>query len=320
MMDFEFYSNGGEKTAAAKIISYELAADMDAACDGLRVYFYSQKPVGEIHAVNAFEKGKKVFCGFADKVQVSLDGGGYTVFVYARSSAALLADNEALPGQYEHPSSRQLWLLHAKPFGFGFGLPEAFSDNSYLVEKGVSCFGAVNRFMQYTCGKNIYVDPENTLRVFSAGSRLKTLSGEHIMSAVRTYDKSSAVSRIDYKINSGDKYIYHLESLRAKKLGISAAKLINLSSLPVWQREAEVHRRIKNSLAALDGMSITLAGSPDFSLADRVDVSIERLAASGEYFVYGLVRSGNAQGSKTTLALRKEIDGELINYVAEQEL
>lgn len=320
MMRFEFYTFAGEMISGAKIISYELTSDMGAACDGLRVYFYTDLPPDDISDVFAFENGSKVFNGFADQFQLALDQNGYTAFVYARSSAALLVDNEADPGQYDHPTSRQLWFENARPFGFAFGLPEVFSDGSYVVNKGTSCFGAINSFMQYVCSKNIYVDAYNRVKVFEYSSNVKKLSENEIISLSKTTDKSSVISRIDYKINSADQYIYRLESRKALSMGIRSRLLINLSSLPPWQRDAEAHRRISDSLCSLNTVKAVLSGSrSDLSLADRVRVSEERLGINGIYYIYGMVRSKDQNGEKTVLTLRTETDGELINYVAEQK-
>lgn len=318
-MRFELYDSAGGAVKDFKIESYELSSETAAACDGLRLYLYSEKVISDVKTVYAFQNDKKIFYGFTDKLQFSEDSGGYTVFIYARSSAAVLVDNEAYPGQYECPTSRQLWYFHAKPFGFSFGLPEVFSQSEYVVSKGQSCFGAIDKFMQYSCGKRIYVTPENEIRAFETSDEVKRLDTQNIISARATVDKSSVIGRIDYKVNSAEKYVYRLESRFAKENGIASRKLINLSSLPVWQREAEAHRQITDSLENYYTVTVSLAADTELSLADRVSLSLERLGVSGVFTVCSIIRSKNSGGIKTTLTLRKEIDGELINYVAEQE-
>lgn len=318
-MRFELYDSAGVRIRNFEVISYELSSEMAAACDGLRLYLYCENVINDVAAVYAFQDDEKIFYGLTDKLQFGEDSGGYTVFVYARSSAAILVDNEAYPGQYECPTSRQLWYYHARPFGFSFGLPEVFSQSEYIVSKGQSCFGAIDKFMQYSCGKRIYVTPENEVRAFEAPDNVKYLDTKNMISALATVDKSSAVGRIDYKVNSAEKYIYRLESRFAGENGISSRKLINLSSLPVWQREAEAHRQITGSLENYYTVTVSLAGDTDLRLADKVTISLERLGINDAFTVCSIIRTKNSNGIKTTLTLRKEIDGELINYVAEQE-
>lgn len=319
-MNFELYDSSGELFQDFNVISYELASEIAAACDGLRLYLYSEKAINDVRTVCAYENGKKLFYGFADKVQLSLNENGYTVFIYARSSAALLVDNEAYPGQYSCPTSRQLWYSHAKPFGFSFGLPEVYSQSEYVVSKGQSCFGAIDHFMQYACGKRIYVTPENEVRAFVFPSQAKRLDGAAVLNVQAATDRSNVISRIDYKISSAEKYVYRLESGFAAENGISSRKLINLSSLPVWQREAEAERQITQSLEEYFTVTVKLAGNADFKLADKVEAAFDRLGVSGEFIVCAILRAKNSGGTATTLKLRKEINGELINYVAEQEL
>lgn len=318
-MKFELFASDDTLISDFKVISYELASEISAACDGLRLYIFSEKAISDIKTVCAYQNGKKIFYGFADKYQLSFDDSGYTVFVYARSSAALLVDNEAYPGQYTCPSSRQLWFHHAKPYGFTFALPEIATQSEYVVSKGQSCFGAIDKFMQYTCGKRIFVTPDNEVRAFEVSDKVKNLDNDKITSVCATVDKSSVIGKIAYKINSAEKYVYRLESRFAEKNSITSRKLINLSALPVWQREAEAHRQITQPLENYFTVTVTLACECDFSIADRIYADFERLGISGEFVLSSMIRSKNSNGTKTTLTLRKEIDGELVNYVAEQE-
>jgi prophage tail gpP-like protein len=66
----------------------------------------------------AYNGDKKIFNGFVDRQVASVSGEEKSVFIYARSSAAVLVDNEALPSQYHRPSARQLWFHNAREFGF----------------------------------------------------------------------------------------------------------------------------------------------------------------------------------------------------------
>lgn len=155
---------------------------------------------------------------------------------------------------------------------------------------------------------------------FDTSENVRYLDADKIVSVCATVDKSSVIGRIDYKINSDEKYIYRLESRFADDNAVTSRKLINLSSLPVWQREAEAHRQISESLENYFTVTVILAGDCDLRLSDRVSANFERLGISGEFILSSIIRAKNSKGTKTTLTLRKEIDGELVNYVAEQEL
>lgn len=315
-MNFLFKTLGGELIEPEEITSFEFAAETSAACAGLRINFICDAPPPEIVNVRAYSGERLVFNGLCDRQRASVGESGTSVFVYARSTASLLVDNEALPCEYYLATSRQLWLQNAMAFGFEFGLPELESEGTYRVLKGTSRFGAINDFVSELYGRGIYVTPENVIKAYEKSENVKTLDGRDVLSASFTYSRSEVLSGIDYKINSHEKYSYHLESPLARKNGITRKKLLNLSSLPPWQRKASAKRQIKNASLKYKALEAVLAGAQDFSLYDRVLANFEQLSVSGEFFVDEITVSGSAAGETTTLLLRSETEEELNNYVA----
>lgn len=318
-MTFELYTAQDKLITPDEIISYELVSDISAACDGLRLYYRASNLPEEIIKVCVKDNGKTIFYGFADKQKTTADESGCVDFIYARSSAMLLIDNEATPCQFTCPSSGQLWFHYAEEFSIKNGLPQVSFDGNYYVQKGTSCFKAINDFMKYVHGMGVYVTPENVLAAFEKSEECKNLDGCEIISACKINDRSEILSSIDYKINSTDKYIYHLESSYAVRNMIKRRKLTNLSALPVWQREASVSFQVQNPLMFSKTVEVVFAGAPEFSLYDRVVLNISRLgiSADDEYIVSQIVKQKNEKGTKTTVVFNKETDGELINYVAE---
>ena len=198
-MTVRLYDGGGAEIEDLELSSFELVSEESAACDGLLAVFYAESGVERIYGARTaqvYSGGEKVFFGYVDSVRAAQDGNGLRVYVYARSSACLLVDSEAFPGQYSCPTSRQLWHMHAKSFGFGFALPEIASQHDYVVTKGQSCFGAINTFMQYACGRGIYADAENNLRLLdSSGAPAQPDTGR-LISASAKADRSSVIGRI----------------------------------------------------------------------------------------------------------------------------
>ncbi len=313
---FKLYDKSGKCTVLEKVLSYELTSEVSAACDGLRLNYISDCACPEFVRVEAYSAEQRIFNGFADKQCISLLREGETVFVYARSSAAVLVDNEALPCQYHHPSAKQLWFHNAREFGFECALPELACKEDYYVSKGTSCFGAINNFFKMLYPAGIYVDVNNVIRAFEKSAALKTLDGCKIASAKYVINRSNPISQVDYKITASDKYCYHLKSRSAENNGISRRRLINLSALPLWQREAAARQSISKALEELYVLELELEGTADFMLYDRVHVSLKGLCENAELLVYELVKSKGKNGEKTIVKLRAEQDGGLINYVA----
>lgn len=317
-MTFEIYDADGKPAEADKILSYELVSEVSAACDGLQLKFIPSDKMIKIGKIIARCGDKTVFCGFCDKQKSSLTAEAY-IYVYARSSGSVLVDNEALPCEYRYPSARQLWLCCAKPFGIEFNLPEIYSEGSYAVQKGKSCYGAINDFMLYTYGSGVYVSPENKLCAFEKGGKAICIDGSKIISACVVYDRSNVISRVDYKINPADKYVYHLESKFAVANSIKRRRLVNLSALPPWQRDKKCAQMLKNSEKSFCTVQVKFCGDTDLKLAQRVILPFGGFE-SKVYTVSKIIRSKNAGGAVTTVSFALEREERYVNYVAEQKL
>lgn len=314
-MIFELLDINGNAIEISSVTSYELSSEAGAACDGLRVRFVSRETVNEICAVKAYSNGKAVFNGFCDCQRVTADKSGYKCFVYARSSASLLVDNEAEPRQYNCPSAKQLWYSNARDFGFECALPEIYIENRYVVSKGTSCYGAINDFVYSLCGAPVYVTPDNILKVYELSKKAKRLADYNVISLSRVINRSEPISDIDYKINSSDAYSYHFRSDFVRNMGIRRRRLYNLSAIPPWQRERTAEKKLANALANYYSVEAVIAGECDLNVFDRVEVSLSD-DVTEEFYVSETVRSKDKSGEKTAVVLKKSIDGGLINYVA----
>ncbi len=115
-------------------------------------------------------------------------------------------------------------------------LPELYSENSYLVPKGTSCYGAINNYVSAVSGTPVYATPENVLKTYEKNSTVKRLDDYNILSLSYVINRSEPISEIDYKINSADNYSYHFKSGFVQKMGIERKRMMNLSSIPLWQR------------------------------------------------------------------------------------
>lgn len=314
-MRFVFYEIGGEKIEPKQVISYEMTSEVGAACDGLRLTFESAQPLGEIVCVKAYDEKRLVFNGAPDVQKLTADARGFVNFIYARSSAALLVDNEAKPFQYFKPSAEQLCLNNAADLGFTCELGRIYSESSYFVPKGKSRFGAINDFVFAVFGANIYVTPNNAIRAFELSDRVKRLDAYTLGSVSCIINRSEPISEIDYKISAADNYVFHYKNEFAAKRGIRRGRLLNLSALPAWQREAAAQKLLSESCLDYYCVEACILGECDLELFDRVLVDIDGFAEKGEYVVYELVKSKGGDGEKTTALLKKSQRGELVNYV-----
>lgn len=300
----------GKEYTVENAVSYELIDEAGASCKGLRLYFETDRGLGEIVCVKAENNGSLVFNGFCDLQKEHRGQSGFEYFIYARSLASILVDNEAEPFEYKNPTAKQLFINNARQFGFKCCLPDIFTKNSYIVSKGTSCFGAINDFVFMMTGYPVYIDENGSMRVYSEGKAVRYLDTDSLISQEYIISRSSVISRVDYKINASEGYKYHCMGSIAEQNKIQHSRKINLSGLPVWQREKAAERKITASLDEYYTLKAKLSGICDFKLFDRVQTD------KGEFFVNKIIYAKNEKGETTTLVMKRKPEGKLINYVA----
>lgn len=70
------------------------------------------------------KNNKLIFNGYCDCQRTTADERGFETYIYARSSACLLVDNDAFAYTYNRPSAQSLFDAYAKPFGFSYKLDD----------------------------------------------------------------------------------------------------------------------------------------------------------------------------------------------------
>ncbi|MCR5206857.1 MAG: hypothetical protein K6C14_00080 [Eubacterium sp.] len=309
MAEIEFIITflNGEKSKAAEVVSYEWSRDTRAACDGLRLVFLSESEPVEAVALEAYADGKCVFRGYADCQSFS-DG---RAFIYARSSACLLVDNEAPQLTYNAPCVNTLFLVNAEDFGFKNGLKNYWVRADYPIGRGTSCYGAINSFVRAFCKNNIAVSPDGVLYV-PDGKKSYTVDKNAVLGLKKIIKRGEAVSRIDCKTDG--EYNRHLKSTLLDKNGIRRSRKLSLSAVPEWQRSTLLSSVIEDSAREYYSAELTVSGVVTAELCSPVIYD----GLEG-YRISSLVTLGNKNGVKTVIGLSKELELGEVEYVAEQK-
>lgn len=314
MLDFYLYDLNENKTVAENITSFELSKDESAACDGLRLKFYTNKSLDEINKVEVYKNSDLIFNGFCDTQRENLSDSGYEVFIYARSSACILTDNEAKPFTYEFPSALSLFSQNARAFGFTCNLPKVYCNAPYRVGNSTSCFAAINNFVSALTGKNITVTSDNCITVMQENSEIN-LNAFDILSEKRITNRGGIISSLEYKNDIKSDYSYHLKSRFFEDKGIKNSKKINLSNLPEWQKNVTLLNLLKSSAKSYKTIEIEISGCFDFDLYSKVKYNSDYLGEIDDYYLSNVRLYFNQNGEKTKLTLCKNIDLMEINYV-----
>lgn len=303
----------GKRQEVSSILSYQLSKDWDAACDGLRLEYLIEKAQSEICIVEVYMGDKRIFNGYVDSQRERYDSGDTTCFIYARSSACLLTDNEAEPCLYSSPSALALYVANARSLGFSWDMPDIYCDKEYLVSKGVSCFGAINDFVEGVCGSRIVVDGDDCISLLKKGDTV-CVSGDDVISEARSINRGDVVTQLDYKTDSANGYDHHLMSRFFDEKGIKTSKKSNLLALPAWQRDTSLLTIIRSSARDYYVYDLVVE-SGDFSLGNMVRYHSRYFGEMVDMLVVSLCYILDEKGERIRLSLSQDIDLKEITYV-----
>ena len=309
-------SVGSEVCRVNELLSFELVRELDAVCDGLSLSYIAAKEPFEIDRVTVFLGGEKVFYGYCDRQRYSKTKKGYEVQIYARSSAAVLLDNEAQPAEYNAPSVNTLFCKEVEKSGFKNKLPRLGTKYVYNVAKGTTCYGAVNDFVKTLTSKDVLINPENELYI-PDGKGVINLDDESIISETRCINRARPVTCIDYKSEDDSAYIRHYKSRYFEDKGIKRSRKTDVSSLPLWQRENALKNRLLIRTKGYYEVQFVLDGLRCCTLYDRAVCRESRIDEEDNLRLSRFVMKLDENGERTRLVFRKEIDLKEVNYVAE---
>lgn len=314
ILRFIAYDINGEEHPFDSIESYELSMDYDAACHGVRLNYASDSSLPELVRLYAFRGEQKIFSGFIDTQREGFDDGAVQGFIYARSSACILVDNEAKPSVYRNPTARSLCVVNADDYGFTNDLGNISCDGLYQVNKGVSCFSAINDFVCGITGKRIGVDADSCIRLIDS-DRAISIASDSILSERREINRGGVLRRIDYKVNSVDGYDHHIASRALEHKEFVSSKKQNMSSLPDWQRDYTLLHTLKSSVENYYCYRLEVDGVADVQLGDSLVYDSRLFGIVDGLVVKSIKHLMDSNGEKTVLSLVKDFDLEEITYV-----
>ncbi len=154
-MKYCCYTVTGRAIPLLPPISVTINAHEDAPADDITVVFPLMKSLPEVVTIRVWQGERPVFSGIVDEQIMQVTGSGTVLKIVARSRAALLLDNEAMPQKYVDPSLTLLYERHVAPYGFcgfiGNGAPfrtdmtitKGTSQWQVIEEFCIKCFGTI---------------------------------------------------------------------------------------------------------------------------------------------------------------------------------
>ena len=154
----------GKRVDFPFLLSLKMDWDEDAPAHSLAASFAVDAPAPRLARVEVLHEGVLVFRGIVDQQDTKISPQGNRLRLVARSLAALLLDNEALPQTYINPSLRGLFERHARPYGFpSFAGNGGAFRGKLTVEKGMSEWQVLQGFCDYFLGASLSVRPDGVL-------------------------------------------------------------------------------------------------------------------------------------------------------------
>lgn len=314
-MNISIFTVDSKEYTSLDLCEISFTQTAGVACDSLCFYFKSDGFIEEINRVTAFDRGNLVFNGFCDCQKRIETKNGFENYIYARSSAAVLVDNEALPFTYNCPTAAQLWYSLAKNKGFKNSLPQVVSTDKYEVTKGNSCFSAIRQFVELKTGRVMYVSPENELRCFEKSDDIKSLNDWNVLSCTAVINRSEPLSRLCVKKSNTDTaYSLNMKAQICDEIKVDRVQYLNLQSLPQWQRENGAVSKLKSTFENYKTLELKVSGYFDLALFQRFSYA-SRNALYDDYILTEKKYTFDKNGEITRLTLKKQIDIKEITYV-----
>ena len=235
MLSFRCRNESGETFTLASPLTVGIKTDENVPADILEGVFAFQ-PVGRLSEIEVLRGGECVFRGIPDEQKTLFSADGKTLWLTARSPAALLLDNEAQPCSYDHPSANFIFHRYAEPFGLTKGEDgDAVYFGEMSVIKGASCWSVLRNFSVGCYSSLPRVSGSGTLYLKGMPRGKRLLFGDGGIRYSRfceSYKRCEELSAVYLKTSASDGYTFAVENKAAIARGVRRVRYLNAMTTP----------------------------------------------------------------------------------------
>lgn len=265
--------------------------------------------MGEPALIRLCEDEKTVFTGVVDEYTRIVDRHGVKAAVSARSMAAYLLDNEAMPQNYDHPSAALIYERHVKSYGILVGdIDDTPLLGELTVTKGMSEWGVVRSFCMacYSCEPWLSSDGRLYMRGLPHSGRAVFTDNRGgigytaLRSSIR---RCTEISTVQVKVSNSQGYTLPVCNTEATDRGIVRRRYINavLTSSPMHCADV----MIENGRAASQDIRLECPGRHLGLLGRDAQVNSSIMGERGGLYVSGLRYSLTNGSEVTTVTLKR---------------
>lgn len=289
----------GREIIMPRLLSLQINIDEGVPADSLYAVF-PEIQTGELAAITVYDGDRAVFIGVIDEEEHERGAQGEYLKISARSLAAHLTDNEAMPCAYDHPSMRFIYERYAKPYGITMadgGDETYFGEQSVL--KGFSCWRVLKKFCAACYSSVPRISSVGVLYPKGIRRGEETVFGKddaRYISIKEINKRCEELSAVYVKTSNGGSYTLPITNAEAAKRGIRRVRYLNaaLTESPLSCADAmirgskakayAVHLRCPSCLLGQEG---NRAWVKDSVLAESENLYISavhyRMNENGEY-------------------------------------
>ena len=301
-MTFEAYTAAGVRYDLKTPVSVRINRSEDAPADDFTGVFPYEKGWPQLLRLRVAKNGVVIFSGLIDEQTVALEHGASVRRLTARSRAALLLDNEALPQTYYKPSLKTIFLRHAAPYGFTQYLGEQANQSWELaVAKGMSEWQVIQTFCERFLGVTPRVTREGVLDASggtSAGALRFGGAGIPYLSLSRKYRYHALLSEVFVQSRQGGAYAARAADQEAQRLGIVRRRYLGAGAATTAERMLIAARR------AAEETTLVCPEGADFEPGMRAAVEDMELGTLSGMTMAKIVYTLDADGELCTVTLR----------------
>ena len=235
-MKFEGITPQGMRISLGQPIAVRMSQAVDAPADDLTGEFPWQK-LPPLFRLRVEQNGETIFYGIVDEQTEQFSEQGAVLRLTARSLAALLLDNQALPQTYYSPPFSTVFSRHAAPYGFTqYRAPDGQKRIGELtVTKGMSEWKVLELFCRLAWDTVPMIGPSQVLTVNlgkEQGSILFSYSGQGIpyTSFTKKQKNYERISQISLQSARNGSYEGSLSDTQAMRDGIQRRRCFSAFS------------------------------------------------------------------------------------------
>lgn len=312
MLRFELTDTQGTAHILTRPLLLTIRMDEDVPADDCYAVF-AYEDIGEAVDVKVMDGDKVIFVGVVDEQEHLVSEQGRYLKLSARSLAARLLDNEAMPECYNHPSAALIFERHVQPYGIIRGEDDdAVYYGEQQVNKGMSRWAALKNFCTacYSFAPRVTADGVLWMKgVKDAGEAVFSDAGDGLVYTQLSEKRKRCeeISRVNVKINDDDGYVYQADNEDAIRRGVNRERYVNavLSSTPMTCVDA----MIRNGADASYGIELKCPGFAAHLMGCSAVVKNRLLGEIGGLYVSGVSYRLDSGGGTSTLKLKRRDHG-----------